>query len=724
MPAPCPGCTVGWNQLPMKYFIFPFKRDVKLHVTISWLFVLLTLPVMAILVVVSYSANSTVINDYSDKFIEKSIHDNIHNATQLLTPLISSARSAGTLMRDKPDYFREATSADYLNEIVASNEAVYAAYAAFEDGSFRQVRRAVKGKSVLDKPVAPEVRIIDRYIDATRKGVNGLPTDSYRFHTGWETVLGTNAGPANYDPRTRGYYKDAVRLRTLTVSDVYPFASSGELGITIADPVIRNGQVIGVFAVDMTLKTLSRYLSDNRVTANSITIMADESGGVIAHPELERGLAQKGDELTQNRLDKLGDPRVMAALGERLRTGKDRFHFYAGADNTEYIGTFSPFPKDFRKPWEILIITPTDDFVGGIKATNRTLTYFCLLAFSLQLILIYWFSKSISRPMEELADDVSKIRAFRFDSTRLVKSRVAEIGHLANAVYLLTRALDSFTSYVPRSLVQQLIESGQGAKLGVESRYLTMFFTDLENFSTLSETEPSQQLLARVSDYFSCLTGSIEREHGTVDKYIGDAVMAFWGAPNRIEGHGYLACVAAVRAQRRMAVLNRDWAAQNMPPLKVRIGIHSDSVMVGNIGSAERVSYTVMGDGVNVAARLEGINKEMGTWVCVSHSIFRDAGERLWLRPIDLVNVKGRKGALLIYELLAIRDGDAELAATDDEITLCEMTTAAYDLYAKDEFAQAQAAYSLILRKFPDDRVAQRMREKCLHAIAQGGATP
>jgi adenylate cyclase len=704
------------GPLPMKYFSLPFRRGVKLHVTISWLFILLTLPVTTILLMVNYKSNSLVINDYSNKFIEKSISDNINNTTRLLNPIISSASSAGTLMRDKPDYFREASSADYLNEIVASNEAVYAAYAAFEDGSFRQVRRALPGKTVLDKAIGPDVRTIDRYID-TSKTTRGVATDNYRFHGDWGTLLGNDSGPASYDPRTRGYYKEAIRLKTLTVSDVYTFASSGELGITVAMPVITRDRAIGVFAVDLTLKTLSRYLLDNRLTPNSITIMADEHGGVIAHPELEAGVVQKDGELQQNRLDKLGDVRVMAALGERLRSGTDRFRFIAGPDNTEYIGTFSPFPKDFKKPWEILIITPTDDFVGVIKNTNRKLLLFGVLAFFIQLILIYWFSKAISRPMEQLAEDVSNIRQFRFDTKEVVKSPVAEIDHLAKAVFLLTRALESFTSYVPRGLVQQLIESGQGAKLGVDSRYLTLFFTDLEGFSTLSETEPSQRLLAQVSEYFSCVTGSIEHEQGTVDKYIGDAVMAFWGAPNHVESHGYLACVAAVRTQRRMAALNRDWVARNMPPLKVRIGIHSDSVLVGNVGSAERVSYTVMGDGVNVAARLEGINKDMGTWVCVSHSVFREAGERLWLRPLDTVTVKGRRGALLIYELLAIRDNDDELAATADEIALCEMTSAAYALYAEDNFAQAQDAYAHILERFPADTVARRMLEKCTAAM-------
>ncbi|MES2584058.1 MAG: adenylate/guanylate cyclase domain-containing protein [Pseudomonadota bacterium] len=678
--------------------MFPFQNNVKLHVAITWLFVLLTLPVTVFFAVFGYQADLLVVDDYSRKFIEKSIKDNVNNARRLIDPIISASRTGAALMRDRPSHFHDASSTDYLHEIVASNEAVYSANAAFADGSFRQVRRAVSAKAIPDQAPPAGTRFTDRYIDTRKKPA----LDAYRFHGEWGAVLGNSAVPASYDPRVRSYYKDAVQRGAVTVSDVHPFLSSGELGLSVATPVINQGRVLGVFTVDLTLETLSRYLSDNRVTANSITIMLDETAGVIAHSELERGWTHKA-----------ADVRVVGAVAERLRGGKDRFVFSAGPDNTEYIATFSPFPKDFNKPWELLIITPTDDFVGLVKSTNRDMMLLGVLAFCLQLALIYRLSKGLSKPIEQLADDVSSIREFNFAKTQQVVSRVREIAGLARAVRMLAQALESFTSYVPRGLVQQLMESGQGTRLGVESRYLTLFFTDLEGFSTLSESEPSQQLLERVSDYFSSVTNAIEREQGTVDKYIGDAVMAFWGAPKRVEGHAYLACVAAVRSQRRMAIRNRDWAAQNMAPLKVRIGIHCDAVLVGNVGSAERVSYTVMGDGVNVAARLEGINKEMGTWVCVSQAVFREAGERLWLRPIDTVTVKGRKGELLIYELLAIRDGDAEVAPTQDEMLLCDMTTQAYTSYAQEHWEQARAAYAAILERFPSDKVAQRMRDQC-----------
>jgi adenylate cyclase len=199
---------------------------------------------------------------------------------------------------------------------------------------------------------------------------------------------------------------------------------------------------------------------------------------------------------------------------------------------------------------------------------------------------------------------------------------------------------------------------------------------------------------------------------GTIDKFIGDSVMAFWGAPLLEQNHAYHACVAAVKAQRRMKLLNDTLIAEEKPPLIVRIGIHSDAVLVGNIGSSERLSYTVMGDGVNIASRLEGINKEYDTRICVSHSLFKEAGERLWVRPIDMISVKGRKSELLIYELVGIKDGSEETQISQRQQMLCKATEKAFQLYSSKKYVDAKHAYHAIAQEF-DDNLARIMEKKC-----------
>jgi adenylate cyclase len=234
-------------------------------------------------------------------------------------------------------------------------------------------------------------------------------------------------------------------------------------------------------------------------------------------------------------------------------------------------------------------------------------------------------------------------------------------------------------------------------------------FTDLADFSALSERLPAQTLLRQVSAYHGLVSEVVESQSGTVDKFIGDGAMAFWGAPSGVPDHAWHACVAALRIQQGMGALNRQWAAEGLEPLRVRIGIHCDAVLVGNIGSAERMSYTVLGDGVNVAAYMEAANKAFGTSICISQTVVREAGQRLCTRPLDQVSVKTRQAAILVHELLGVHDGLPELLPAPDALLLAQRTAQAWKLRAEGQTVMAREAYRQVLAIEPQDVPAQRM---------------
>lgn len=411
------------------------------------------------------------------------------------------------------------------------------------------------------------------------------------------------------------------------------------------------------------------------------------------------------------RLNELSDPLPAMAFG--LRGGQPRNQFTFTHQGEEYVAMFSPFPAEFGKAWDIAIVAPLEDFVGEWKANNRKLLVFGLGAIALQVMLIYVLSRRIARPLEQLERQVGEVQNFTPARTPPVRSPIREISSLAQAVATLQGTISAFSAFVPRELVRQLVSSQHQLELGGRSRFLTVMFTDLESFSSWAEATPAQELLSRVSAYFEVVTRSVNRELGTLDKFIGDGVMAFWGAPALLEDHAYRACVAALRIERGMDELNALWAAEGLPPLNIRIGIHSDAVLVGNMGSAERMSYTVMGDGVNLAARLEGTNKEFGTRVCVSHSVYREAGERLWLRRIGVVTVKGRRADLQVYELLGLKFGDATLQADEATIRLCELSNRAYDAFERGEWESAEQQYRAISEAYPQDKLARVMVLRC-----------
>ena len=190
--------------------------------------------------------------------------------------------------------------------------------------------------------------------------------------------------------------------------------------------------------------------------------------------------------------------------------------------------------------------------------------------------------------------------------------------------------------------------------------------------------------------------------------------MAFWGAPVHRTDHALCGCRGALRATSRMRRINDAWKTEGRPPLTLRIGLHCADVLVGNVGSSERLSYTVIGDGVNVAARLEGINKNFGTSVCISADVLTAAGPDIVARPVKKITVKGRKHEFMVYELLGIANSDdPELKAPDRADKLCHLTRDASRHFERGELKEAARCYQEILQAFPGDPVAKSLLVTC-----------
>jgi adenylate cyclase len=223
------------------------------------------------------------------------------------------------------------------------------------------------------------------------------------------------------------------------------------------------------------------------------------------------------------------------------------------------------------------------------------------------------------------------------------------------------RITGMFSSYVSPKLVNRMIESDEAFRLGGEEIELTALFSDIANFSTLAEKIPPELLIELINEYLEEMTDIVLEEDGTLDKYIGDAVMAFYGAPAEIPDHGFRACVTAVRMQKKVEKLRSRWRSRNdelpdeLLEMKIRIGINTGRMVVGNIGSEKRFSYTILGDQVNIAARCESACKKYGAGIIVTESTVRQtkqssAGNDLAFRPLDNIRVKGRFKPILIFE--------------------------------------------------------------------------
>src|SRR4029077_18399454 len=346
---------------------------------------------------------------------------------------------------------------------------------------------------------------------------------------------------------------------------------------------------------------------------------------VIADSERQKSVRVVDGRLEVANLDNIGDDNVREAYRRHTETNHNDFVFRSPVDGAELSASFTRVPECFGQPWEVINLTPTGDFVGALEATNRKMVVLIVVLTALELLLMYFVSGRLARPIETVSQELKAVESLTFASPPVRKSRIREIAQLQSAAALLRNSLQSFSSFVPLGVVRQLIQSGIPLALGVEPRFLTVFFSDLENFSSHSETLAPDDLLVQISTYLEEVSSAISQEGGTVDKFIGDGVMAFWNAPVERPDHVLRACAAAVRAARRMERVNDAWEAEGRPRIHIRIGLNCANVLVGNVGSSNRLSYTALGDGVNVAARLEGINKQFGTTICISDSIYDQA---------------------------------------------------------------------------------------------------
>lgn len=214
----------------------------------------------------------------------------------------------------------------------------------------------------------------------------------------------------------------------------------------------------------------------------------------------------------------------------------------------------------------------------------------------------------------------------------------------------------AFGHYISPDIVKQLSANPELLSLGGQRRDLTVCFSDIEGFSGISEQLSTDELFRLMNEYLSEMTNILVQNNGTLDKYIGDSVMGFFGAPLPLERSSYWACKTALEQQQRLIELNTKWITQNIPHIVTRIGIHSGEVMVGNIGSKKRFNYTVMGDNVNLASRLEGVNKEYGTLICVSAQVVAEVGaDDFVFRRLDRIRVKGKEESVEIFELVGFQ---------------------------------------------------------------------
>jgi adenylate cyclase len=513
-----------------------------------------------------------------------------------------------------------------------------------------------------------------------------------------------------YDPRTRPFYELARDRGRRIFTEPYIFYEQGLPGITCAVPDLDADQVVrGVVTVDFDLNRLSAFVAGVRPSRRGEVFVltpgdTPERQIVLAHPTTRlvetRGQGAGGELVSVADVDDLA-VRGVAAAAARGRRGF--FSFDVGSE--AWYGNVAEIEIDEGLTWLVGAAAPQADFTGDLRRDLRTMLLVNLAVLAAAVLAAFALASGVSRPLVGLAAEMAEIGEFRLDERRDRHSVFREIELMHEALERTKGGLRSFAAYVPRDLVRSVLASGHEAVLEGEVKELTVFFSDIAGFTTLAESRTPEALVELLGAYLDDVTREISTHQGTVDKFLGDGVMAFWGAPADNARHAALACEAALRIQRRLAAT----AAAGGPRLSTRIGLATGPVLVGNIGSHERMNYTVMGDVANLAARLEGLNKQYGTSIMIAEATALAAGDRIVARPVDVVAVKGKVQAVRVFEILAL-GSDPDAAAARELAAHC---TTGLDRYLARDFAGGAAAFEAALGLRPDDEVAARLRERC-----------
>jgi adenylate cyclase len=360
--------------------------------------------------------------------------------------------------------------------------------------------------------------------------------------------------------------------------------------------------------------------------------------------------------------------------------------------------------------WQLAVIVPEAEFLGDIDATIRRMAIgLALFVVVASLIGIVVARMLLAAPIARVVNDLALVERFELERVPRRFSRLREIDRLSEAIVRMSAGLADFAKFIPTELVRSLLSEGVRAEPGGMRREVTVLFADLAGFTSLSE-RLGDAIVPLVSSYLDLASRAVAKENGTIDKFIGDAVMAFWGAPRDDPAQALHACRAALAIED--AVTRIELPSGVRDEIRVRIGVHSGPAIVGNIGSTTRLNYTAVGDTVNLASRLESVNKIYGTTTLIGASTRKAAGEQILVREIDTVAVYGRSEGVRIFELLG-------LASQSGRPAWVIVYEKALSLYRDGRFAAALEHLTRVAELRPGDQPSVRLAAACRQLISE-----
>jgi len=539
--------------------------------------------------------------------------------------------------------------------------------------------------------------------------------------------------PDDYDPRKRPWYGDAKRALAaagsaekaeVAWSDPFILNTSRLPGISATLPFSDAKGGVHFTTFNVMLTKLSDFTVGLRPTEHGEALVLTDAGEVIGFPAgtafatpaaRAAMLREKDGKIKMPLLSDLGARELSSAEEEfaaaRARGERTTARFEVA--DAAWRAAFRPYALGAGKRLWIGVTIPETDFLGEVTRQRRNILWVSAGALLLATLLALGLARVYARPLGRLVEASDRMTELDLAPGEPVRSHLVEAHRLAQAQERMRGALDSFSRYVPTPVVRELLRRGEAARLGGRVRALTIMFSDIRGFTSVAERMTPDALTEHLAEYFGGLLAAIAGEGGVVDKLIGDAVMSLWGAPIDADDHAARAVRGALACTRWLDGFTQRCLAQGRPPLPTHFGIATGETFVGNVGSHERLSYTVLGDHVNLASRLEGACRLYGVRVLCSDDVRRATGAEFAWRRLDVVAVKGRVTPLAVHEPLG-RAGEVDAAT----LAFAAGYEKAFDAFLARRFAEAIDGLARLGSARASDASVVRLRAACEDAIA------
>jgi len=505
-----------------------------------------------------------------------------------------------------------------------------------------------------------------------------------------------------YDPRERPWYQEAVGSEDPVWTRPYMFYQQSIEGITVAWAHRNaNGELLGVYAIDVILEDLKSFLGDIQVGENGVAMMFYQDGDVMVTPG-KGTMAENARNMLEKTHASITQDLESMSFGEGITTD-----FYLW--NIWYFARVSRLGGGGVPEGYLAVVVPAFDILQIARDNALASILVALVLVGLSMFISIRFARIISAPLSLVSVDMARIAKYDISTEPYSSSYIYEMAVVTSSLEKMKASLRAFGRYVPSDLVKTALESGQEAEVGGKTQEMSILFADLAGFTSMSENLSPDEVFGELSSCLEVLTSVPEQKGGAMLTFLGDGILTVFNAPVPLPDHAQIACQSALEITERLEKLNRFREREGRPAFKVRIGINSGEVLVGNVGIKKRFSYTVLGDAVNLASRLEGLNKIYGTHILVGENSYLETREFYEWRHVDLISVVGREQAERIYEPLGLKGKvSSELLRARDHYET------GWRLYLERNFQGAVKAFEQAEQERPEDLAATVMKSRCV----------